>query len=424
VFVVLWRFYVPSPSAVRLAQIYAQRLRAPEAQNAYIYLWGLPAPPATDALELGRKRIVWLQQRVVNPNDFSPDPLGESEEVDTLRSNGMRALNKACGPGPDTPCAAAIDAWPADLAFNERESAGLQRYRAMLALGRWFEVVPYIGDGPLPPFAQAFDGQRLQMLELRQAAVAGDAARVRETLQADLAFWREVLKSSDILISKMIACSAIRNHFFLGNVILRRMPPAKQAEAIPPLWRQSLSTEEKSLFRAMAGEFEYSRGRVEWLRGADAGFEEFDEEYDDDYQEDLVDEWLGRIGHRVRPWQRQLNRLADVYLGLAETFAVPLDKYQRAEMNFAERFTDNPAGNRITTYAMRVGSVEGMRRAALLTAELRSRAVPESSVSSEVTAASLKNPFTLAPFEWDAERRAVIYEGPENHKWRRNVYFY
>ena len=243
----------------------------------------------------------------------------------------------------------------------------------MLARGRWFEVVPFLGEGPLPPFGEAFEGQRVQMLELRQAAAAGDAARVRDTLQADLAFWREVLKSSDILISKMIACSAIRNHFFFGNLVLRRMPPALQAEAIPPLWRQPLSTEEKSMFRAMAGEFEYARGRVEWLRSADAGYEEFDEEY----EEDLVDEWLGKIGHRVRPWQRQLNHVADAYLGLAEAFTVPLDQYQRAEINFAERFADNPVGNRITTYALRVGSVEGMRRAALLTAELRSRAVPE-----------------------------------------------
>ena len=36
VFVALWRFYVPSASAVRLAQIHAQRPRVPEAENAYI----------------------------------------------------------------------------------------------------------------------------------------------------------------------------------------------------------------------------------------------------------------------------------------------------------------------------------------------------------------------------------------------------
>ena len=119
VFVVLWRFYVPSASAVRLSQIHAQRPQVPEAENAYIYIWGLPASPAADALELGRKRIAWLQRRVVNPDDFSPDPLGEPEELDTLRSSGMKALNKACGSSPDTPCAAKFDAWPADLAFNQ-----------------------------------------------------------------------------------------------------------------------------------------------------------------------------------------------------------------------------------------------------------------------------------------------------------------
>jgi len=420
VFIVLWRLYVPSASAVRLSQIHAQRSRVPEAENAFIYIWGLPAPPKADALELGRKRIAWLQQKAVNPDDLSPDPLGEPQELAALRSRGMKALAKVCAGSPGLPCVTAFDEWPADPAFNELENASLQRYRALLARGRWFESVPFLGEGPLPPYAEAFEAQRVQMLELRQAAAAGDAARVRDTLQEDLAFWREVMKSSDILISKMIACSAIRYNFFYGNLVLRRMPQALQAEAIPPLWRQPLRTEELSMFRAMAGEFEYTGGGIEWLRSADAGYEEFDEEY----PEDLVDEWLGKVSHRVRPWQRQLNHVADAYLGLAEAFAVPLDQYPQAETNYEERFADNPSGNRAATYAVRVGSVEGMRRAALLTAELRSRAVPESAMSVELAAGSLKNPYTLTPFEWDAGQRAVTFEGPEKHKYRRQAYFY
>lgn len=420
VFIVLWRLYVPSASAVRLSQIHAQRPQVPEAENAFIYIWGLPAPPAADALELGRKRIAWLQQKAVNPDDLSPDPLAEPQELASLRSRGMKALVKVCGVGHGQPCVTAFDEWPADLAFNELENVSMQRYRALVARGRWFESVPYLGEGPLPPFAEAFEAQRVQMLELRQAASAGDAARVRDTLQEDFAFWREVMKSSDNLISKMIACSAIRYHFFYGNLVLRRLPQALQAEAIPPLWRQPLSTEELSMFRTMAGEFEYARGRVEWLRSADAGYEEFDEEY----SEDLVDEWLGKFSHRVRPWQKHLNQVADAYVGLAEAFAVPLDQYPRAEINFEERFADNPYGNRAATYALRVGSVEGMRRAALLTAELRSRAVPESAMSAEVAVGSQKNPYTLTPFEWDAAQRAVTFEGPEKYKYRRQAYFY
>src|SRR4030095_3102622 len=117
-----------------------------------------------------------------------------------------------CTGSPASQCVSAFNGWPADLAFDALENASLQRYRVLLARGRWFEVVPFVGEGPLPPFAEAIDAQRVQMLELRQAAAAGDTARVRDTLQADLAFWREVMKSSDILISKMIACSAMRYH--------------------------------------------------------------------------------------------------------------------------------------------------------------------------------------------------------------------
>ncbi len=332
----------------------------------------------------------------------------------------MKALVKACAGTPGLECVTAFNEWPADLALNSLENVNLQRYRVLLAHGRWFESVPFLGEGPLPPFAEAFEAQRLQMLELRRAATAGDAARVRDTLHADLAFWREMLTSSDMLISKMIACSAIRYHFFYGNLILRRMPSAKQAAAIPPLWRHALSAGELSMLRAMAGEFEYFRGRVAWLRDTDSGYEDFDEEYD----EDLVDEWLGKIGHRVRPWQRELNRVADAYLGLAEEFAVPVDQYSLAETRYTQRFADSEVSNNVTTYAMRVGSVEGMRRAALFIAELRSRAVADAAMSAEVAAGSLKNPFTLMPFEWDAEQRVLIYEGVEKHKFRRNAYLY
>ena len=262
VFVALWRFYVPSASAVRLSQIHAQRPQVPEAENAYIYIWGLPAPPAADALEMARKRIAWLQQKALNPDDYSPDPLGETAELASLRTPGMKALVKACGSSPGLECVTAFDEWPADLALNSLENASLQRYRVLLAHRHWFESVPFLGEGPLPPFGEAFEAQRVQMLELRRAAAAGDAAQVRDTLQADLAFWREMMNSSDMLIPKLIACSAIRYHFFYGNLVLRRLPPEKQAEAIPPLWRQSLSTGELSMFRAMAGEFEYARGRV------------------------------------------------------------------------------------------------------------------------------------------------------------------
>jgi hypothetical protein len=258
------------------------------------------------------------------------------------------------------------------------------------------------------------------MLELRQAAAAGDVDRVRDTLQRDLTFWREVLKCSDMLISKMLASASIRNHFFLSNLVLRRMSPAQQAAAIPESWRRPFSSEEVSLLRSMAGEFVLWRDQFNELRAAGAGYVDLD----DEYEEDPVEDWLSRIGHRVRPWQRDLNRIADAYLEVAEDFAVPLDQYAFAKDRYEERFADNPLGKGLTGYPLRIGGVEGMRRAALLTAELRSRGITEDAMSAELAASELRNPFTLAPLAWDARQHAVIYEGLDNHRSRRQAYLY
>ena len=75
--------------------------------------------------------------------------------------------------------------------------------------------------------------------------------------------------------------------------------------------------------------------------------------------------------------------MADAYLGLAEAYPCLSISIPLAETRYAESFADNQVSNNITTYAMRVGSVEGMRRAALFTAELRSRAVADSAMSAE-----------------------------------------
>ena len=74
---------------------------------------------------------------------------------------------------------------------------------------------------------------------------------------------------------------------------------------------------------------------------------------------------------------------------------------------------------------MRVGSIEGMRRAALLTAQLRERGVPLDAMAKELSGAELRNPFDGKPFEWSEEEQAVVYAGPDAERDRkRHPYFY
>lgn len=64
-------------------------------------------------------------------------------------------------------------------------------------------------------------------------------------------------------------------------------------------------------------------------------------------------------------------------------------------------------------YAAGVADLEGIRRMALLAAELRATGVEPSDMEVALSEAELKDPYTNEPFEWDADAGAIIFRGLE-----------
>ena len=187
----------------------------------------------------------------------------------------------------------------------------------------------------------------------------------------------------------------------------------------------------------MAGELAFAEGVIlTWKNG---GAEHFTEPYGEGLS------LPGRIGSSLaRPYyqhQDQTNYYAAAYLDFAKRFEAPLDQYaeiagsiEASESRANSFHVYNAVGHvfrslngmsRFANYPVRVASIEGMRRAALLTAELRERGVPHAELVGEVGGAELRNPFDGKPFEWSAEEQAVVYVGPEAEgSRRRHPYFY
>jgi hypothetical protein len=65
-----------------------------------------------------------------------------------------------------------------------------------------------------------------------------------------------------------------------------------------------------------------------------------------------------------------------------------------------------------------------MRRVALLTAQLRGRAVEASGVAASLRESPLRNPFNDEPFNWNSNQREVVYVGPEKHRWKTFAILY
>ena len=93
---------------------------------------------------------------------------------------------------------------------------------------------------PAQPLLLLREGQQRLLLHAYSLAERGDAAEVRKLLAADIRFWRMVLESADLVLTKALGAAAVRRHFRWGDRVLRRLGPAG-AEALPAEWRAPLT---------------------------------------------------------------------------------------------------------------------------------------------------------------------------------------
>jgi hypothetical protein len=400
-----------SPDAVaRLEQVYAGRTPVADANNGFLDVLGFSAPAGTDPNELGARRIAWLRKKRTDPANAGVAPDVERIELGAHRSPELVRVVFACKTDAARACVDALARVTRASALNDLEPSLLERYDVLLGRSGWFESVADMG-GTVPPFQNVIEAQRLLLIRLRDAAASRDTARIRATLGRDLAFWRGVLESSDILISKMIAVAAIRQHFTLGSYVLRDLPAGDVVEAIPAEWRTELSAPERSMLRVMAGEIVYAEGLL--ARGYET--ESNVRRLDTDQPATLLDRLFRRSRIAASPRQ-ELSDFADACLAVGEGFQVPLNQYVDVGAKIRARFSDRKTFGNFEQYALRVAGVEGMRRAALLTAQLRGRAVAASEVAASLRESSLRNPFDNEPFTWNSNQREVVYVGPERHK--------
>lgn len=289
----------------------------------------------------------------------------------------------------------------------------LARYRRMLVTDGWREDVPDDVGMPSPYYQPALEAQKLHLADARQQALAGDAAAVRELLEQDAAFWRRVMASSDLLITKMVAVAAVERNFESGNEVLRALPAELVDAAVPPSWRAPLTVAERSLVRAMGGEWQFisSALRTGLLAGDPATGPQglFDRLAAPLFQEQATLNLQARSLARVVA----LSELPCDGLGPALEYL----KHDRVEPRFRAY---NPVGSVIgafgpaplyADYVARVSDVEGQRRATLLVANLRAAGIGPGDAAAAVREAALRSPYEDAAFEWDAAAGAVVFRG-------------
>ncbi len=437
-----WNDRPPSKAALQLDEFYRNRPSLRDEDNAYVYLMGFSVEKAEAPREWGVKRVAWAQRLVGRSGDEADDPRpGEDFDFKTTRSAAVRALSEACRT-VDHACLSALESGEEAIAeWLETEGWVLDRYRTLLAHPGWRETVPFDVHMPLPPYADVLEGQKLLLARAWQLAGRGDAASVQALLEEDVRFWRHSLEASDILISKLIAVAALKRHFAWSNIVLRRLPANAMLLGVPQQWMEPLSESERSMMRCLTGEWEFYKSSMRQI--AERGLDPLTMDAFLD-EESAAQRLLWRMFAPMLQPQETSNKYAELIAAIAETLRVPIEQFPEAveramalEQNAAEAAMPparmyNIVGDTLfaisipeyTSYAVRVGDLEGVRRGALLATQLRSRRIAPEGVSGHLEGDAVRDPYSGKPFAWDDGARAIVFSGLEPGERGRHVLLY
>lgn len=421
----------PSEATVAIMQV-SRSQPIPDSDNSYLLMLGFGGPPDSDPYELGIERRNWMTRAGL---EFDPaeDPVPGNYDFRARRSDAIAELAASCSEPETTDCPTLLEEKPEVIdEWLRREDWLLRRYYTLISMSGFQEAVPFELLAPLPPYDVVSQGQQLLIADAWVRAGKRDVEGLRGRLDTDLRYWRMVLRNSDVLITKMMSTAAIIRHFKLGNLVIRRLPENLVAESVPDSWRAPLTRDERSLRRSLAGEwrfFDTMNRRIAAESASPVG----------NWLDPGSDSPLDRIGWIVmKPfWQPQdlSNRCASMMLKLGRVLDAPMESMPEAFVE-ADRIQDgtfqpfgrlyNVTGDLIMSwdswslsqYAARVSDLEGVRRIALLAAELRAAGIAVDNVARSLTISDIADPYAGDPFTWDDCEDAVVFVGLESNQKR------
>jgi|GEM_PF-667130 len=427
----------PSETAQAFLDEIENRPPLADEDNAYYMLFGFQVPAGQDPLAAGIARQQWLDQQLANGDiDRSTDPIPMDVNFQNARSTDINAVVQTCREA--TLCVTTLSA---DQRRNwiDAEPWLLERYHDLISMAGFREPVPYLPTAPIPNYGAALEGQRLWLLAAASAAQDGDTVQALSMLDDDLRFWRRTLSSSDLLISKMIAVAAVGLNFRYGNAVLETLS-ANGGTSVPPSWQLELTREERSIRRALAGEWFVVHSLTHAVDSGPDRYPLYWEYFDSALYNTAA--WYV-ISPYLQP-QDINNRLAASAERQAEIFDAdfPCVARQYGRQIALDEEPSRPwwsmynlVGRLLSIetqdyrrYGFRVADLEGLRRAALLANEMRNAGVMPDDVPAAIARSEIKDPYTGEALGWDAETREIVttllsddrperyrirYEGPQ-----------
>ncbi len=424
-----WQDVPPSDLAIKINEQLDKRGSIADQNNAYIFFLGVSAPPDADPMTMGIMRHKWLEQEMAKERfDGSDDPLAHDYDFKSKRSKAVIEFAESCSK-IDAECLKAfeqgaeiIDEWLVE------EQWLLERYRALIKMSEYEEIVNIDVSAPLPSYRFIYAGQRLLLAKAWMLADKGNFDSARTLLEKDLSFWRMVLANSDHILTKMLATAAVTRHFKYGNLVLRRIPEHELPDAIPGSWHIPINLSERSMRRCLVDEWLFTDRIIHSIKDEELG----------------LGPWGMAWWKIVKPfWQSQdsMNRYAEMILELTKLYDAPYpsvpDAIAKSELVGESYFRPfsrifNATGDVYFTtyfpstfgYALRIADLEGLRRAALVTANFRARGIKVDGIGEALSTSDIRDPYWNNSFSWDEETNSVVFIGLQpNERGQHSILF-
>lgn len=426
----------PSELAKNFESNYSNRIKIPDQDNAFVYMMGLSVAQNEDPKVWGAKRIALLTRTTDEEiGGLRTDPVMRDYLYKNVRSAAVNKLSSSLRQAPsDENLFLTLENNKDVIAeWTNSEAWLLKRYSELLSYRQYQEFAMTDPNMPLPNYAAVMDAQKLFFANIWLDAEQGNADNVKNLLEQDLAYWRVASASSDMLISKMLATAALKRHFVVGNLILKKLSMKTQINAIPHSWKMPFTKTELSMSQTLT---------AEWLF-QDRVFKKIKRKPDTYFYESLPlgkVHWFANLALPFLQSQETSNQQAIYFKKTIDGLDVSLQEYINAMSDLEDEYEEekelnagnlnfhiyNTTGkylislgeteygsNVYVSYSSRVTDLEGVRQAAVLTSELRNQSLPADAIPDFITRSTYQNPYTLKPFEWDSEAKAVKFTGLE-----------
>jgi hypothetical protein len=426
--VINWSDRPPGEAAIEMEKIHQNRPAVADDENSYFFILGFDGEKDQDPQLLGLQRAAWISNNKNHLESYSSVALWNSYDFEGERSSTIVNLSQACQHTKRLCYQALRDAEVGATEWISKEAWLLERYQQLLLRTKIREDIPVDLSLPIPQYQKILEAQKLLLIKTWMLARQGEVEQAGDLLNRDFIFWRSVSKDADILITKMIAVTALKNHLIFSSQMNRGLFNADQPIIQPESWEKPISKEELSYKRVLAGEWYFSRNIIDV----------FSAEFflsSDEYETTVFDRVKMAILTPFFKKQDSLNRHAEYLGSLAASFEVSLDSYPtlvgrekkliehtlNPEDSGISHYVYNGVGKAMLTvasghfenYILRTADVEGLRRLVILVMDLTEKNLPPDQIEVAIKDHSLKNPYTNKPFLWNDEDKSIMFQGLE-----------